>query len=94
MLNLTIHAIHKRIQMHGVKYNEVQNKRESLSLFRFFVPLFIKSFDLDSNFHSEDPSSFTWFHHLRPTNNRPVTFLTVQKSQAKQRMIKTKSKMK
>jgi hypothetical protein len=37
----------------------------------------------DSNFHSFVPSAFTSFHHRRPTSKRPLTFLTVQKSQAR-----------
>jgi len=36
----------------------------------------------DSKIHSLDPSSLTSFHQRSPTNNLPVTFLTVQKSAA------------
>lgn len=43
----------------------------------------------DSNFHSDVPSSLTSFHHRNPTNKRPVTFFTVQKSAATDNITKT-----
>ena len=43
------------------------------------VDLALISWEL-SNFHSSEPSSFTSFHHLNPTNILPDTFLTNQKS--------------
>lgn len=36
----------------------------------------------DSNTHISEPSSFTSFHHRRPTKILPETFLTNQKSNA------------
>lgn len=43
---------------------------------------------LVSNTHELDPSGSTLFHHLKPTNNRPVTFLTTQKSNANNNITK------
>lgn len=43
----------------------------------------------DSYIHSSVPSSFTSFHHLSPTKNRPEIFLTYQKSNAANMIIKT-----
>lgn len=61
-------------QNKGVIYNEPQ---------KIEVSIFVSLISLaDSNIHSSVPSSFTSFHHLKPTNNLPEIFLTNQKSNA------------
>ena len=61
----------------------------------------------DSNIHTSEPSSFTSFHHLKPTkslslytiilsfNYRPATFFTNQKSKAEKitTIMKTKASL-
>ena len=57
-----------------------------------FSVLYIPAFD--SNTHSLLPSSLTLFHHRSPTSSRPVTFFTVQKSNASKSMTAIKSSTK
>ena len=45
----------------------------------------------DSKIQTLVPSSRISFHHRSPTRSRPVTFLTVQKSNARQRIIRTEA---
>ena len=49
---------------------------------------------LDSNTQALVPSSSTLFHHRSPTSNLPVTFFTVQKSNAKSRTMVRNSSIK
>merc|ERR1719219_581202 len=96
-LNLTMQATQSKIHAQGVKYKEVQNRRESL--FSCCCRSGSTADDaslivLDSYFHSAVPSSFMWFHHLIRTSSLPVTFFTVQKSKAKQRTTNTKMRIK
>ena len=67
-----ISKIIKTPQNKGVTYILIQKIVVSIDL-AFF------SFSL-SNTHISVPSSFTSFHHLRPTNTLPAIFLTNQKS--------------
>ena len=78
-------------QIAVVLYNAVQKTRLSVG--------FTARFCRDSNIHSLVPSSFISFHlvnminHLKPTNSLPLTFFTVQKSNASSKIITTNVSM-
>jgi hypothetical protein len=79
----------------GVTHRDIQNVFESTSaiLDRSYSFSYENAHftSRDSNRQLFEPSSFTSFHQRRPTNSRPVTFLTVQKSNARRRTMTTKS---
>jgi hypothetical protein len=85
--NRSTPTTNKKLQHRGLTYKPPQNILEST------VDISAMS-SRDSKIHSLDPSSFTYDHHRRPTNNLPDTFFTVQKSNANKMMHMTKVKIK
>lgn len=85
-------------QITGVTYIVSQKRRESVwfktrfYMFENKVCQISKLTSRDSKIHTFVPSSWISFHHLRPTNNRPVTFFTVQKSKASKSTRTTNNK--
>lgn len=78
------------IQATGVKYMSIQNTLESIGLM-------YRCGSAVSNTHTllfglAGSLVSLSFHQRRPTNKRPATFLTFQKSAARSKMIMTKSK--
>lgn len=74
-----------KIQIAGAVYKATQNALESTG---FTIRL-----GRDSKIQEDVPSSRTSFHQRNPTKRRPVTFFTVQKSNANNKTINTNCKI-
>lgn len=85
--NLNNASTAKNIQITGDKYKNNQNTFESIGLMYLFGSAVSKTQILC-------PKSFDSFHHLNPTNNLPLIFLTFQKSLANNNIININRKIK
>lgn len=84
---LSIHPS-KRLRIQKYQINSVCDYINLLNVksYRFLST----SWSRHSNFHTLSPCSFISFHHLKPTNIRPLTFFTTQKSRAAKKTVTTK----